>query len=65
LRHRNLCQALARWDGGVKESCRAGCRAFSCLLCCFEFQLKQVAKHIAANFGFLYEVKSRAIFLVL
>ena len=41
------------------------CRAFSCLLCCFEFQLKQVAKIIASNFGFLYDAKSRAIFLVL
>lgn len=39
--------------------------AFSCLLCCFEFNLRQVAKHIANNFGFLYDAKSRAVFLVL
>lgn len=39
--------------------------AFSCLLCCFEFNLRQVAKHIAENFGFLYDAKSRAFFLVL
>jgi len=39
--------------------------AFSCLLCCFEVNLRQVAKHIATNFGFLYDAKSRAVFLVL
>ncbi|GAB5030112.1 golgi apparatus membrane protein tvp15 [Nannochloropsis oceanica] len=38
--------------------------AFSCLLCCFEFNIRQVAKHIANNFGFLYDAKSRATFLV-
>lgn len=41
------------------------CRAFSCLLCCFEFQLKQVAYIISNNFGFLYDAKSRMIFLIL
>lgn len=43
----------------------AVCRAFSCLLCCFEFQLKQVAYIISNNFGFLYDAKSRMIFLIL
>ncbi|CAN0112292.1 unnamed protein product, partial [Hapterophycus canaliculatus] len=38
--------------------------AFSCILCCFETHLKVVAKTIAANFGFLYNAKGRAVFLV-
>ncbi|CAM9290115.1 unnamed protein product [Pylaiella littoralis] len=38
--------------------------AFSCILCCFETHLKVVAKTIAANFGFLYNAKGRAAFLV-
>ncbi|CAN0181792.1 unnamed protein product [Scytosiphon promiscuus] len=38
--------------------------AFSCILCCFETHLKVVAKTIAANFGFLYNAKGRATFLV-
>jgi hypothetical protein len=38
--------------------------AFSCLLCCFETHLKQIAKTIAENFGFLFHAKSRAIFLI-
>ncbi|EWM30415.1 Golgi apparatus membrane protein TVP15 [Nannochloropsis gaditana] len=38
--------------------------AFSCLLCCFEVNLRRVAKHIANNFGFLYDAKSRATFLI-
>ena len=37
---------------------------FSCLLCCFETHLKQVAKVIAFNFGFLYSAKSRAAFMI-
>jgi hypothetical protein len=40
-------------------------RSFACLICCFEFQLKQIARIIAKNFGFLYDAKSRAIFLIL
>ncbi|CAN0026734.1 unnamed protein product, partial [Discosporangium mesarthrocarpum] len=38
--------------------------AFSCILCCFETHLKVVAKTIAANFGFLYNAKGRAVFLL-
>ncbi|CAM9503321.1 unnamed protein product, partial [Ectocarpus sp. 6 AP-2014] len=38
--------------------------AFSCILCCFETHLKVVAKTIAANFGFLYNAKGRAVFLI-
>ncbi|CAM9099059.1 unnamed protein product [Chrysoparadoxa australica] len=38
--------------------------AFSCILCCFETHLKFIAKLIAANFGFLYNAKGRAIFLL-
>ena len=38
---------------------------FGCLLCCFETHLKQVARTIAENFGFLFHAKSRAIFLIL
>ncbi|CAM9906733.1 unnamed protein product, partial [Choristocarpus tenellus] len=38
--------------------------AFSCVLCCFETHLKVVAKTIAANFGFLYNAKGRAAFLM-
>eukprot|EP00903_Cladosiphon_okamuranus_P020176 g18520.t1 len=38
--------------------------AFSCILCCFETHLKVVAKTIAANFGFLYNAKGRAAFLI-
>lgn len=41
------------------------CSAFSCILCCFETHLKVVAKTIAANFGFLYNAKGRAVFLIL
>lgn len=37
---------------------------FSCLLCCFETHLKQIAKIIALNFGFLYSAKSRSIFMI-
>lgn len=50
---------------GLKDFLCAVCRAFSCLLCCFEFQLKQVAYIISNNFGFLYDAKSRMIFLIL
>jgi COPI associated protein len=37
---------------------------FSCLLCCFETHLKQIAKIIALNFGFLYSAKSRSVFMM-
>lgn len=37
---------------------------FACLLCCFETHLKQVAKIIALNFGFMYSAKSRAVFML-
>ena len=37
---------------------------FSCLLCCFETHLKQIAKIIALNFGFLYSAKSRSVFMI-
>lgn len=40
-------------------------RFFSCLLCCFEVPLKQTAAVIANNFGFLFNGKSRAVFLIL
>lgn len=36
----------------------------SCLLCCYETHLKQVSKQIAVNFGFLYNAKSRALFMM-
>ncbi|CAM9366875.1 unnamed protein product, partial [Phaeothamnion confervicola] len=38
--------------------------AFACVLCCFETHLKVVAKTIAANFGFLYNAKGRAAFML-
>ena len=38
--------------------------AFSCLLCCFETHLKAVSIAITENFGFLYNAKGRATFLV-
>ena len=37
---------------------------FSCLLCCFETHLKQIAKIIALNFGFMYSAKSRCAFMI-
>ena len=37
---------------------------FSCLLCCFETHLKQIAKLIAFNFGFMYSAKSRSVFML-
>lgn len=37
---------------------------FSCLLCCFETHLKQIAKQIAVNFGFMYSAKARACFMI-
>mmetsp|Transcript_3243 Transcript_3243/g.5033 ORF Transcript_3243/g.5033 Transcript_3243/m.5033 type:complete len:239 (+) Transcript_3243:120-836(+) len=37
--------------------------AFACILCCFETHIKYVATLAAANFGFLYDAKGRAIFL--
>ena len=36
---------------------------FSALMCCFEVALKGVASTIARNFGFLYSVTGRTIFL--
>jgi hypothetical protein len=37
---------------------------FSTLLCCFETHLKAVSQSISDNFGFLYNAKGRASFLV-
>ena len=37
---------------------------FSCLLCCFETHLKQISKIIALNFGFMYNAKSRSVFML-
>lgn len=37
---------------------------FSCLLCCFETHLKQISKIIALNFGFMYDAKSRSVFML-
>ena len=37
---------------------------FSCLLCCFELHLKQVTKFIAFNFGFIFNAKGRALFMM-
>lgn len=37
---------------------------FSCLLCCFEAHLKQISKIIAANFGFMFNAKSRCLFML-
>jgi COPI associated protein len=38
--------------------------AFACILCCFETHLKAIARKIAENFGFLYNAKGRAVFLL-
>jgi len=38
--------------------------AFSCLLCCFETHLKAISQAINENFGFLYNAKGRASFLI-
>lgn len=36
---------------------------FSVLICCFEFGLKTVAQSIASNFGFMYTLLGRMLFL--
>jgi COPI associated protein len=38
--------------------------AFACILCCFETHIGFVARLAAANFGFLYNAKGRAVFLL-
>lgn len=38
---------------------------FCTLICCFEFALQTIAKWIAINFGFMYTLAGRTIFLVL
>jgi len=37
---------------------------FACLLCCFETHLTQIKQIISTNFGFLYNAKGRAVFLL-
>lgn len=62
--HRRTILALTRVVlASALDPCAGS--AFSCILCCFETHLKVVAKTIAANFGFLYNAKGRAIFLIL
>lgn len=38
---------------------------FSCLICCFELAIRQVALFIVQNFGFMYNAPGRIIFLIL
>jgi hypothetical protein len=37
---------------------------FSAVICCFEFNLQMIASGIAVNFGFLYTLTGRMIFLL-
>jgi len=37
---------------------------FSCLICCFELAIRQIALFIVQNFGFMYNVPGRIIFLI-
>jgi hypothetical protein len=37
---------------------------FGMMVCCFELQLKAVAQYIAGNFGFFFDAKLRALFLI-
>ncbi|KAG5182426.1 hypothetical protein JKP88DRAFT_348871 [Tribonema minus] len=38
--------------------------AFACILCCFETHISFIASLAASNFGFLYNAKGRALFLL-
>ena len=37
---------------------------FGMMVCCFELQLKAVAQYISGNFGFFFDAKLRALFLI-
>jgi len=37
---------------------------FGMMVCCFELQLKAVARYIAGNFGFFFDAKLRSLFLL-
>jgi len=37
---------------------------FCLMMCCYECQIKQIIKLMAGNFGFMYNAKSRIIFLI-
>lgn len=38
---------------------------FSVMICCFEFALDMIAKAIAINFGFMYTLPGRIVFIIL